>query len=119
MTSIFKPVTLEFKGEQKTIPADQVMTAIGLIENHISLKELTSQHGTPLSKLASGYVAVLNFAGFKNLKAEDVYMSLFDKDQGKKSAADAAAGLMLMMVPPTNYTPPKKTVPKKKPRKKA
>lgn len=117
MASIFKPVTLEFKGVQKTIPADQVMTAIGLVENHISLSELTNSHGAPLAKLANGYAALLNFAGFR-VTGESVYVSLFDKDQGKKSAADSAAGLMMLMVPPTNYTPPKKTVKQNKPRKK-
>ena len=99
--SIFEPVTLGWKGEEKTIPANQVMRLIAKIESEVSLQELTQEGGPPMVKTAMGYAVALSYAGF-SVDAEQVYESLFS-DPGNATAA--VTGLITLMMPPSTYQP--------------
>lgn len=97
--SRFSPVTLQWKGSSYTIPADRMMRAIALIEDHISLAELRA--GAKPTRIAAAFAAVINYAGAKDVTDEDVYSALFTTDQAEAEAVvNSVQMLMVMMVPP-------------------
>lgn len=99
--SIFKEVTLTWKGETFTIAPDHVLRAIAIVEERVTLHELMKfqQRGTaPLSTLSSAFASVLRYAGAK-VTDEEVYAAMFSGDQAI-SVGQAISALLLMMVPP-------------------
>lgn len=104
--SLFSDVTLHYGEDDYVVKADQVMRLIAIIEDHISLGELTREQGPPFGKLASAYSAALRFAGCR-VSDEQVYAGLFGDDASRDSA-DAVTGLLFLMVPPSTYQPDQK-----------
>lgn len=103
--SVFKDVTITWGGEDYTIPAGDVMRTIAVLENEISLQELTRPAGPPFAKLAFAYAIVLNRVGVK-VSADEVYASLFDGEQQAEVIGAATTGLLMIMMPPSTYNPP-------------
>ena len=97
--SIFKPVTLGFKGRNYTIKADNIMRCLAQVEEFITLNDLTNEHRVPLVKLSQAYCAALRYAG-ADVTDEEIYESVFEK-AGVGLVARAVGGLLAMMIPPT------------------
>lgn len=94
---MFNDVVLKYKGGEYTISSDRVMKLIEVVENHVTLMELTRSTGAPLAKTAAAYSAALNFAGARTT-SEEVYAVLFS-DKGANIPA-IVAGLISICVPP-------------------
>ena len=80
--SIFQDVTLGFTGEEYTIPHNKVMKLIAIVEDVVSLQDLTNGKGPKMNKLAEAYAVALNYAGAK-VEVEEVYASLFVNSGGE------------------------------------
>jgi hypothetical protein len=102
--SIFQDVTLGFKGEEYTIPSNKVMKLIAIIEDIVSLQDLTNGKGPKLNKLAEAFSVALNYAGAK-VEVEEVYASLF-VNSGGELVSGYITSLIMMMLPPDSYNPP-------------
>ena len=114
--SIFNDVELTYNGDAYTVKADKVMKLIAVIEDHISLAEISRDQGPPFSKLAMAYGAALRYAGCK-VGDDAIYKALFS-EEGGKMAGEAVTGLLMMMLPPSTYQPDQKPKKAKASRKK-
>lgn len=114
--AIFEDITLGFNGEEYTVKHTEVMKLIAVIEDIITLQELTSGTNPKLSKIAEAYAAALNFAGAK-VGWDEVYASLFSEGAAER-IPQVLSALVMMMLPPDSYRPPEqakqKTTAKKK-----
>lgn len=99
---IFQEIVLTWKGTTFKIAPTQVMRAIAVAEDHITLGELSAGAANPgtvkFTKLAAAYGAVLRYAGAP-VTDEQVYEGLFGAEDGKRGALSAIVGLLQMMVP--------------------
>lgn len=94
---MFEPITLNWEGRDYIIPADQVMRAICVIEDHITVQQLLRPDAVPMGKLAMAYTALLRFAGATKVREAEVYSAIL----GDGNAAVAATqALVMMMIPP-------------------
>ena len=106
--ALFEEVTLEWRGEKHVIPPNGVMRAIAVVEDIVTLPELSVEMQSrkfKLSRLAAAYGALLRYAGAK-ASDEDVYASLFPSTAGEDGvlrAASAVMTLISMMVPPAAW----------------
>ena len=112
--SLFKQVTLTWKGEEYTVPADQVMMMIAKVEDVLTLPELMNPKGRPLAKIAMAYGTALRHAGAK-VRDDEIYAAMFTTGEQASAATDAVNGLLMMMVPPSVVEQPaaKKAKPSK------
>lgn len=91
MTKLFEPVELTWKGDVYAIPPSRVLRAIAVVEDVITLQQLSMGPRVPLAKLAMAYAALLRFAGGK-VTDDEMYLALF----GPKGA-DATAQVQMML----------------------
>lgn len=101
----FKPVLLEWGGREYTIEPRRVLGAIALIEESLSLTELSNYSlgrvAPRMVKIAQVYTSLLQYAGCKEVSTEEVYAHLFGKDEdGRVNTTEVILGLLLLMVPP-------------------
>nr|BDD44161.1 hypothetical protein 28 [bacterium] len=101
--AIFEPVTLTYSGEDYTIPRDEILQVIAMIEDVVTLGELSGGGKVPMAKLAMAYGLALRHAGAK-VSDEEVYSSLFA--EGQHNATQAVTGLLAMMIPPERLRDP-------------
>jgi hypothetical protein len=93
---MFEKITIQFKGQDFTVPANKVFGLIASIEQHITIQEL---HDKPKNTaIANAYAAAINYAG-GDAKPHEVYEMLFDL-QGALNIRTAVTNLVMMMVPP-------------------
>lgn len=97
--SIFKPVTLGFAGKNYTIPANEIMECLALMEEVITLADLSNQKSVRVVRLSRAYGIALRYAG-ADVTDEEVYESVFTKT-GVGFMASAVSGLLSMMIPPS------------------
>lgn len=111
--SLFKTVTLSWKGEDFEVAADKVMLLIAQVEDIITLPELLNPKGRPLAKISMAYGVALRYAGAK-VRDDEVYAAMF-AEGSSDAASNAVNGLLLMMVPPAATEPAttKKAAPRK------
>ena len=109
---MFKNITLTYNDEEYVVKAESIMRLIAVIEDCISLQELTRDNGAPLGKLSRAYAAALRFAGCR-VTDEQVYAGLFGTSGGS-NAGEAVTGLLMLMIPPSSYQPDQKKSPQKK-----
>ena len=105
--SLFKPVTLTWKGEDYTVSADQIMQMIAKVEDILTLPELMNPKGRPLAKISMAYGAALRHAGAR-VTDEEIYSAMFTAGEQAGAAASAVQGLLIMMVPPSAVEQPEK-----------
>lgn len=103
MPRIFEDIPLEWKGEKFIIPSNRIMGALARIEELVTLDELhamTQGKGLKFIAVSRAYASTLRFAGAM-VTDEEVYASMFEKDDDKKKGAmiTAVFGLLNMMVP--------------------
>lgn len=103
---IFEDITIKWDGREHTIPSEKVMRAIGLIEEHLTMKEIGeavhSSGGIAFTKVAAAYGAILRFAG-ADITDEQVYAGLFSMSKEKNNVQAVLNGLLAMMIPPSAY----------------
>jgi hypothetical protein len=99
--NIFEDIVLTFGGEEFTIKSNRVMKLISMVEDVISLQELTTR--PKLAKLAEAYAVSLNYAGAK-VSIDEVYASLFGTE-GADNVQNSITSLIMMMLPPSTYQP--------------
>jgi hypothetical protein len=103
---MFEPITLSWGGKSYVIPANQVMKALAVIEDHCTMFELQKSFksgGVPLAKISNAFAAVIRFAG-GSVSAEDVYAGMFGGGPDAQAAQQAITALLMMMVPPSTRT---------------
>ena len=106
----FEPVTLEWNGEKFTVPADQQMMLIAVVEDALAgpageqpLTVLMRKEGPPYSRLAAAYGGALRHAG-ADVSDADIYLSIME---GFTEGGDttlriqgAIMGLLAIIAPP-------------------
>jgi hypothetical protein len=108
--AVFEDVVFGFKGDEYTVKATKIMRLIAMIEDIVTLGDLTSGK-VKLSKLAEAYTACLNYAGAET-EIETVYESLFGTD-GAGNVQASITSLIMLMLPPSSYHPPEQDTAKK------
>lgn len=121
--SLFQDINITWDGVEYTIPSNRVMRVIGIVENHVTLKELHEmtqvRHTLKLAQIAEGFAAVLQYLGVKSkdkareglpINAEEVYGMMFDgvgldRDLGIGSQAiiSSVTALLALMTPPEHF----------------
>lgn len=94
---IFSEVVLEWGNNKYTVPSDKVLPLIAVIEEHVTIEELTSGK-YHRSKIAQAYTAALRFAGAFPT-APQVYAALFDVEDSERILR-TVDGLLQIMIPP-------------------
>lgn len=100
--SRFEPIKFAWAGIEYTIPAESVMRAIAIIEDHVTFAELlaaSKKRTIPAAKLSNAFAALVQFAGGV-VSAEEVYAGMFVAGDTQQSTFTAIIGLMSMMIPP-------------------
>lgn len=102
--SIFEPVTLVWDGETFVIPASRMMGAAAVVEDHVTLVELsraTSQRSTlPIARVSMAWTAVLRYAG-ASVTEEEVYEGMLGDKAAQENVMSAVTALMMMLLPPS------------------
>lgn len=102
MSGAFEDVKLVWNGREYTIPARNMLRAVAIIEDHVTMPELQkfAVRGTaPAARLSSAFAGVLTFAGCPKVTAEDVYEAMFDGGDKAEAVGVAITTLMSMMLP--------------------
>lgn len=101
---MFNPVKLTWGGKEYVIPPDQVLRAIAIAEEIVTVNELVQMRVTLNVKfqvIAKAYASLLRFAGAKDVTDEQVFCSLFpSKGNVIGNAFATLDALMVMMTPP-------------------
>lgn len=101
--SIFKPVTLKWKGKEYTIPANEVLPVLADIETKMTFGELQQAAAVPekapLGTMSQVFGIALRAAGCK-VSDEEVYFSIFHTDDAKADVGMVSVTIMQMMIPP-------------------
>jgi aspartate/methionine/tyrosine aminotransferase len=104
MAKVFRDLAFNWRGKEYKIASDNVMAAIGAVEEHLTLKELMgdlqNRKTIKLVSLSKAYSALLANAGC-DVSPEELYKAMFTDGTGEeqKTAALAVQALVLMMVP--------------------
>lgn len=101
--SVFQDVCIEWDGKKYTIPSDQVLKAIAIIEEHFTIQQLISNmsnsENIKLVKLTSCIGEVLRYAG-ADVSDEKVYAGMFKEGEAREKVMQTIQVLVMMMLPP-------------------
>lgn len=101
--SLFQPYTIHWAGRDHVIPADRIMRAIAVVEEHVTLHELMDVMGqrrtVKMVTMAQAYGALLRFVGVE-ITDEEVYVAFFAGGDGAELMFSAVRGLQMLMIPP-------------------
>ena len=106
----FEDVTLRWKGEAYTVPANRVFELVRRLEitimdgGNVPAFSLLLSNRVPQSTLAVAYAEALRFAG-ADVKGQDVYLNIMDdfaSDAGEAAVKvqSAVVGLLQIISPP-------------------
>ena len=118
--SIFHEVGLSWKGEEFTVPHDRVMGLIEVIEEVVTIQDLTSKNGVKFGKISRAYSDALKYAGARGATQEQVYSAMIGGSGEGVAIQEAVNSLLMLMIPPEHLQespPPKTTTPRKRRRK--
>lgn len=99
---IFSNIDLEWGGEVYTIPSDQVMKAIAVLESHITVPEflmIGAGRTMPVSRLCMAYGALLRYAGAK-VADDEVYQAVFTGGDLQGQVLRSVNEIMTLIIPP-------------------
>jgi len=68
--STFKPVTFDYQGDSITVPANQVLRLISVVESHYNPLVLMDCKFQSAATIALFYAPILRYVGFKNVDDE-------------------------------------------------
>jgi len=111
--SIFKEIGLAWQGEEYIVSHDKVMGLIEVIEDIITLEELTSNKGIKRATVSKAFAVALRYAGCKNVSQQEVYTSFFNPETAVEIQTIVTT-LLTMMIPP-EHLQEKNESPKKLP----
>ena len=110
--SIFSEVAFHWNGEEYAVPADKVMGLIEVVEDVITLEELSNQtKGVKRAVISKAFAVALRYAG-ANASQQDVYTAFFDASRAI-DIQTAITALLMMMIPPEHLQSKGKTETKK------
>lgn len=108
-TGIFRDIDFTWKGEVVKLESKNVMRAISVVEDVITLKELSEYSSSPagvrFSRLSRAYGSLLRHCG-QQVSDEEVYAEMFaslasdDKERGARLVYQSVDGLLRLMLPP-------------------
>jgi len=101
--AIFEDMKLGWNGADYVIPADRVLGAVAVIEEHMTFPEMMElvRHGKPsLVGLSRTWGAVLRYAGAE-VTDDEVYVGMFTGPTVSQRVIEAVNTLLLIMMPPT------------------
>ncbi|MCB1476652.1 MAG: hypothetical protein H6883_07250 [Rhodobiaceae bacterium] len=114
--SIFEDFSFEWAGRKHVIPADRILKAIAVVEQHLTLHEISVMMGqrktVRQAQLAAAYGALLRFVG-EDVTDEDVYGNFFAGRNSSAAMVSGLLGLQKLMVPPPSYMEAKENTSKK------
>lgn len=106
--SVFEPYEINWCGRDYVIPADQILRAIAVVEQHVTLHELmevmAKRQTVKMGTMAAAYAALLRFVGVKTTD-DEVYASFFNTGDGADTIISAVRGLQMLMIPPSSFKP--------------
>jgi hypothetical protein len=105
---MFQPITIKWGGDEYTIPANGVLKAIAIIEEHFTLADMVQQIRTntvKMATLACAWGNLLRHLGAK-VTDEEVYAGLFEGDSEEitQRIVTTVNMLMVIMVPAKKKT---------------
>jgi hypothetical protein len=100
----FQPVTLSWKGQKYTVPAESQLRLIAAVEDALAgasgqqaINVLLRREGPPYSRLAAAFGAALRYAG-ADVSDEDVYLSMMDSmAKGADVVIETQAAVMALL----------------------
>lgn len=107
----FEPVTLSWQGDDFTVPAENQLMLIAMIEDALvgnsgeqAITMLARPNGPSYARLAAAYGAALRYAGAE-VRDEEIYLSIMEDFAAHKSDAAtkvraAVMGLLAIIAPP-------------------
>ena len=96
---MFEPVELKWKGRAVVIPSGQVLGAIAVAEEHLTLGHIAKLRENPqTARVSQAYASVLRYAGVEVDDAE-VYEAFCDPATGAAEITADIAALVHMMIP--------------------
>lgn len=98
---MFEPVTIQWSGKTYRIEPPQIMRAIAVIEDVVTLEELHKfyqRNSAPLGKLSMAFGALLRFMGAQ-VTDEEIYSAMFKSDQANSEVSNAIIVLLNLMIP--------------------
>jgi hypothetical protein len=102
MAGAFEDVKLVWQGREYTIPARNMLRAVAIIEDHVTMPELqkfSARQTAPLARLSGAFAGVLTFAGCPGVDAETIYSAMFEGNDQATAVSTAITTLMAMMLP--------------------
>lgn len=94
---VFNEIGLSWNGEEYTVAPDRVMGLIEVIEDVITLEELTTK--LQRMKIAKAYFAALRYAGCRDVTVDQIYVNLFDPEK-QNEVGPMVSAILMMMIPP-------------------
>ena len=101
--AIFADMKLGWNGTDYVIPADRMLGAVAVIEEHMTFHEMFAlvRQGKPsLVTLSRTWGAVLRYAGAK-VTDDEVYVGMFAGPTVSERVIEAINTLLLIMMPPS------------------
>jgi hypothetical protein len=108
--SVFQEVSLTWDGKEYVVPPDKVMGLVAVIEDFITIEELSNQSGVKRAKVANAFAAAVRYAAAIagasiKLTGEQVYEKLFGSD-AMQSTTTVVYALLALMIPPEHLRAP-------------
>jgi hypothetical protein len=101
--SIFNPIKMAWHGKDITVPANQVLGAIAVVEEVIPMDQVAAivfnRTRINVAKISQAYGALLRYAG-QEVSDEDVFIAMFDSSEKLEQAREAMKALALIVMPP-------------------
>lgn len=104
--ALFEDLTLNWKGVEKQVKANNILPLIAKVEDVLTLNELYaySQKGAaPLAKISQCFGIMLRYSGHA-VTDDNVYESIVL--DGDTSASEATLFILKMMTPPEKFAEP-------------
>jgi len=95
--SIFQEIGISWKGNEYVVPADKVMGLIVVVEDIITMEELSGD-GIKRGKLSKAFCAAVDYAG-GNADCEEVYSTFFNISE-KNEISGIINCILGLMIPP-------------------
>lgn len=110
--SIFVDATLPWEGKEYTVPASKIMGLIDVIEESVTLEDLSRGGGIKRGKMSKAYRDALVYAGAQGVTQEDVYSAFYNLDDPNQVQM-IITNILTLMIPPAHLV--EETDPKPQP----
>ena len=101
---MFEPITLTYKGESKTIPANQVLRLISIIEQNFDPFAVNRCAIPPGATIALIYAPILSYFGFEKVDVEALAMEFTSDYKKGLEIVSFCVDLLEKLKPPKEIT---------------